>query len=325
VLTGVAGITASSPALSAAVTGRLVFSVFEHDGHAIYVLDPDNVVAMVPPPASSRAALIAGRTTPGGDVQRFLSDPARGLPAPEQVSARDAEPYRTKLLLDFIGQPTISAGVTEFGGFVGGSGSAFFSDMLGDRALGVAAQVSGKLADFGGELVYWNRRHRWNWAAALSVLPYRLGYVTYREDPAAGEVRLSEIIERQTSRGAFGVAAYPFSTATRLEVSAGVRSLSFTRDARVRVYSSTSRELVDRFETTEKVAESLHLAETNVAFVRDTSFFGATGPLFGTRARLELGRTAGTINYGTVLADWRRYFMPVRPLTVAVRGVQIGR
>ena len=72
---------ASSPALSASSAGRLVFTVFEDDGHAIYVLDPDQMVSLVPAPAQSQAALLPGRTTPGGDVYTFLSDTARGLPS----------------------------------------------------------------------------------------------------------------------------------------------------------------------------------------------------------------------------------------------------
>ena len=34
---------------------------------------------------------------------------------------------------------------------------------------------------------------------------------------------------------------------------------------------------------------------------------------------------AGTLTYGGVLADYRRYFMPVRPFTFAVRGLHYGR
>ncbi len=54
--------------------------------------------------------------------------------------------------------------------------SAFFSDMLGDRMLGVAGQVGGSLADFGGQLAYLNRKHRWNWAASSSSC--RIGWAT---------------------------------------------------------------------------------------------------------------------------------------------------
>jgi outer membrane protein assembly factor BamA len=31
------------------------------------------------------------------------------------------------------------------------------------------------------------------------------------------------------------------------------------------------------------------------------------------------------VQYANVLADWRRYFMPVRPWTIAVRGLHYGR
>ncbi len=78
--TGVAGITASSPALSAAPsTGRLAFSVFEDDGHSVYVLDPDKTVGLVSPDLTDAGAALAGRSTAPGDLERLLHDPVRGL------------------------------------------------------------------------------------------------------------------------------------------------------------------------------------------------------------------------------------------------------
>jgi Tol biopolymer transport system component len=323
IVTGVAGITSTSPALSASASGRLAFSVFENDGHAIYLLEPEDLVGLVAPEATNQAALLPGRTSPSGDVLRLLNDHARGLPA--TAPAAPGVPYTHKLRLDMIGQPTITAGTGEFGGFVSGSISAFFSDMLGDRSLGVAAQVGGDLADFGGVLQYINRRHRWNWAAVLEAVPYLTGELTYEEDEAAREIWLTEVIERQTSRGAFGVAAYPFSPSTRIEVLGGARALAFTRDRRTRVYSADTREFIERRESRESAAPTLYLAETSVALVRDTSYFGATGPIFGTRARLEVGQLSGSIRQTSLLADYRRYFMPVRPVTIAVRALHFGR
>jgi hypothetical protein len=327
--TGVAGITDSSPALSASATsGRLVFSVFENDGHGIYVLDADDVVSLVPPAPSTAATVLAGRTTPAGDVYRYLNDFARGLPPPAATatSLDTAEAYDHKLKLDFIGQPMVTAGYSSsFGAYVVASGSAFFSDMLGDRQLGVAVQVAGKLRDFGGELFYANRRHRWNWSASLASMPYSIGYLTFDRDVAAGELRYSEVIERQTSRGLFLRTAFPFNSATRIEFGGGARALSFSRDARVRVYSIETGELIERRQEFTPIGETLYLGETSVALVRDTSFFGATGPLYGSRARLEVGQSIGTLQYTTLLADWRRYFMPKRPLTFGVRAVHFGR
>ncbi len=89
-----------------------------------------------------------------------------------------------------------------------GSMSAYFSDMLGDRGLGIAVAAGGTVADFGAQIVYGNRRHRWNWAVAAQVLPYATGYASFVESDGS-QVVVSELIERQTSRGFAGTASFP--------------------------------------------------------------------------------------------------------------------
>lgn len=323
--TGIAGITSSSPALSLATkSGRLVFSVFEDDGHVVYRLDPAKVVALVSPEATGVAAVLPGRTTPGGDVLALLGDPIRGLPPPA-APADTVEKYRQTLGLDFLGQPTVSGSVSAFGTRVSGGISAVFSDMLGDRALGLQAQAGGTLADFGGQLVYLNRRHRWNWAASLHSLPASIGYLSGRDDVAAGERTITEVIERQTVSGLTATTAYPFSASTRFEVSGGAQAIRFEREVRTGTYSLDNRALLAATREKTPLGPTLYLGQASVALVRDTAFFGATAPLYGARARLELGRTIGTVQYSTLLADWRRYYMPVRPFTIAVRALHLGR
>jgi hypothetical protein len=206
-----------------------------------------------------------------------------------------------------------------------GGVSALFSDMLGDRMLGVAAQIGGSLYDLGGELMYLNRRSRWNWMTSAGVLPYRIGYLELRQDPAQQQTIVTEVIHRQISRGASFATAYPFNSTTRLEVSGGARALSFRSEERRLVYSTTSRNLIDRQAAVVTTAPALYLAETSAAIVHDTSFFGATSPVFGSRSRLQIGQSLGSLQYTSVLADWRRYFMPKRPVTVAVRALHYGR
>ena len=322
-ITGVAGITSSSPTLSAASNGRLAFSVFEDDGHAIYLLDEADMVELVPPQADARAALLPGRSAPTGDVQRLLADPGRGLP--DQGASSPAMPYTHGLTLDAVGSPTLSAGVSEFGAYAVGGVSALFSDMLGDRMLGVAAQIGGSIHDLGGELMYLNRRSRWNWNTSVGVLPYRYGYLELRQDRENEQALVTEVIHRQTSRGASFATAYPFNATTRVEVSGGARALSFRTEERTLVYSTTTRNLIERRAPIATTAPALYLAEASAAIVYDTSFFGATSPVFGSRSRLEIGQSLGSLRYTSVLADWRRYFMPKRPVTVAVRALHYGR
>ncbi|HUF46378.1 MAG TPA: hypothetical protein VMM93_01120 [Vicinamibacterales bacterium] len=327
--TGVAGITAGSPALTSASTGRLAYSVFEGDGHAIYVLDPADIVGLVAPPTGAVGALLPGRSEPAGDVFRLLENHERGLPSPAAAAAAIAltEPYGRKMTLDLVTQPTISAGISEFGGFVSGGISALFSDMLGDRVMMLTVQASGSLADVGGQVAYLNRRHRWNWAAVVEQMPYRIGYIDARSepDPVTGHLAVTEVTLRQTSRGTSLVTAYPFSTSTRLEFSAGARSLGYTRENRTRFYSAETGRFIERVDTREEPYSTLYLADASAALVHDSSFYGATGPIYGARYRAELYQSFGSLHYQTVLADWRRYLMPVAPVTIALRGLHVGR
>jgi hypothetical protein len=323
VATGVAGVTASSPALSASNGGRLVFSVFDDAKYAIYSLDPADIVSLVAPEASMTSAVLPGRSLPGGDVQALLSNTTRGLPP--IGPANPGETYRGKLMLDTIGQPTISGSFTNYGTRFYGGLSATFSDMLGDRGLGVAAQIGGSLSDIGGQIVYMNRRHRWNWAVSGVVAPQSAGYVVNTRDPVTGDVRVTEVIDRQPIRAVLGTVAYPLSPATRLELSGGAQALSFTREFRTGTYDGSTGRLTDVTRGEFPVGERMYLSLGQVALVNDNSYFGATSPIYGGRSRLEFGHTSGTVRYSTVLVDVRRYYMPVRPFTFAVRGLHYGR
>jgi outer membrane protein assembly factor BamA len=59
--------------------------------------------------------------------------------------------------------------------------------------------------------------------------------------------------------------------------------------------------------------------------VGDTTVFGPTGPLVGSRYRFEIAPAIGQLAYTRVLADYRQYLMPVRPYSVALRLLHSGR
>ncbi len=138
--------------------------------------------------------------------------------------------------------------------------------------------------------------------------------------------RSSEVIERQTVRGAFGSAAVSVQRDRRgSRCRAAPRRLTFERETRTGTYNTTGGQLLGVTRETVPLGPALYLGQASVALVRDSSFFGATAPLYGARSRFELGRTIGTVQYTSVLADWRRYYMPKRPVTIAVRGLHVGR
>jgi outer membrane protein assembly factor BamA len=62
-----------------------------------------------------------------------------------------------------------------------------------------------------------------------------------------------------------------------------------------------------------------------MALVYDSALFGATAPILGQSYMLEAMPTFGSFKMYTLMADYRRYFMPVRPLTLAFRALHYGR
>lgn len=322
--TGVAGITSTSPALSmAADTGRLAFSVFEKGGASVYILDEQDEVLLVPPPVSVRGALLPTRALPDASASRIATEAGRGVTSTTGPITNEAYPAR--LELDALGQPTVTAGVSSWGAYAGGSVSALFKDVLGDRVLSTGAQIAGTIDDLGGWLTYINRKHRWNWGLSVEQAPYRAEFLTATQNFTENQLVADSIIERQMSRGAFGLANYPLSQSKRLEFSAGARHLSFSREHRISTYDLTTGSLLRRKDDKTPVGQPLSLVEGSVAFVHDTSYFGATSPLYGRRYRFELGQSLGTLRYNSILADARQYVMPVRPVTIGIRGLHYGR
>jgi outer membrane protein assembly factor BamA len=61
------------------------------------------------------------------------------------------------------------------------------------------------------------------------------------------------------------------------------------------------------------------------AFVGDSTVFGLTGPILGQRFRFEAAPTLGQLSMTTMTADYRKYFMPVEPVTWATRLLHYGR
>jgi Omp85 superfamily domain len=131
--------------------------------------------------------------------------------------------------------------------------------------------------------------------------------------------------QTQLNSGVSALVHYPFSRVQRVEFSAGVRRIGFDAELETQLFSPATGQLLD--ETTEELPrpDAINLGEATMALVYDSSIFGATSPLVGRSYRFEYSQMAGTLNFGGLLADYRRYFMPLRPFTFAVRGLHYGR
>jgi Tol biopolymer transport system component len=315
--TGVSGITAISPALTVAKTsGRMLFSVFEDQGYAVFALDSSRTHGE---PVVLGAAVANAGVLPPGDVPgratvtNYLRDPLTGLASGTEFTT---VPYHASFALDAIGQPSIgvSAG-GPFGTGVGGGVSFLFGDQLSDRQIGVAVQANGQVQDIGGQVVYQNLRNRWNYGASVEHIPYAYGY--YDRDQRTGQYLL--VLQRIFVDQAQLSTAYPFSTTKRVEFSASETRLGYSSQIQALDFNGYPVS-----QTSGSSAPTSFYTTAGVALVGDNSYSAFTNPIEGSRYRFEVSPTIGSFHYTTGLADYRNYLF-ARPITFAFRGLQYGR
>src|SRR4030095_11763382 len=172
-----------------------------------------------------------------------------------------------------------------------------------------------------------NQERRWNWGAIGELVPgirryRRFGDVEY--DGEAAMLKQSDYLQRMQMRMA-GLLAYPFNRGLRLELTAGVRHAMYHRELRSQISSATTGKVLSTERVTSSGGDPTTVAEVGAALVHDTTVFGLTGPLVGSRYRLEITPAGGELTYARVLADYRRYVMPVKPYSLALRVLHSAR
>jgi hypothetical protein len=336
--TGISGITGSSPALSVASgTGVAAFSVYEDGKYDIYALDLGpgatggagragrglsevEVNAAVLPPLDRRPS----------EVLALLENSTLGLPPPAEYPTTK---YTPTLSLEGLAQPTIAVGADRFGAAVGGGIALQFSDMLGDHNLVTAVQLNTgltnnfSLKNTSAQAIYFNQAHRVNWGIVAGQIPYlsggfQSGVGLVGNEPAEID---QTILFRQTEQSAAAIVAYPFNRAQRVEFQGGITRMSFDQVVETTAFSLNTGNLLVNDSSTTSIGTPLNMASTSAALVYDTANFGATSPVQGQRYRLEATPTFGSLRFTSLLADYRRYFMPVSFYTIAARVLHYGR
>ena len=244
-LTGASGITALSPALSAA-QGRVVFSAYEDNAYNIYSLDAeqDRLTGMEKVQLPLNAAVLPPREHGEGAVFTALEDPVAGLPlSTEPIQPDD---YSPSLSLDFVGQPAVGVGFGAFGPSVAGGVSFLLSDMLGNHTVGTSVQATSRLDEFGGTIFYLNRTKRWNWGVSIDQIPYvargfKAGVVELEGQPVYLE-REFRLLQRDQSFS--GMISYPLSRSLRIDGTGGYRRIGIKQDLTSRFYSLDTGEQI---------------------------------------------------------------------------------
>lgn len=325
---GVSGITALSPALSVAQkSGRLAYSGYNEGGYTIYSIDSSEALAGNPDLiqlGQIMPSVLPPRVQPEGSLLGLLKNPLFGLPVETKFQVTG---YKPKLSLDYVSPPQVAVGVDRYGTYGAGGLTLFWSDMLGRHTLATMFGVTSRLKDSTALLGYLNSTHRANWGAVLQRIPYVTGGYEVGTDVVFNEPAYVEkdYLYWQINYDFSGFVTYPLNQVKRFELSAGYRYIDFDQEIYTFAYSLYDNTvLIDQVEKLPS-PPSIHFGYVGAAFVYDSSFFGATSPILGQSYILEFSPLAGSLTYYSLLADYRRYLMPMRPFTLAFRFLHYGR
>ena len=322
-VTGVSGITMLSPAFSYSPDKDLLaFSVFHERGYIVNTGTPGDMATFVDVVADGSPH--PGRFLPPGvpgirsRVAGYLVDPYTGLVSDNVYTGSQAEDYKPSLQLDYVGQPNIGVGADPYGSYIGGGTSAFFSDMLGDRFMGVSLNANGTVKDIGGQVFYLNQKKRWNWGLGVQHTPYQRLYLGFL--PNGYQVQRQRIFIDAVE----GVLAFPISATRRLEGGLGFTRYGYDLELET-FYTDPFQRIVGYERVGLDSRDPLNLASVSLAYVGDNSFHAFTGPVRGGRFRMGGEVYYGTVNFQSLTFDYRRYFNNGGPVTLASRGLHLGR
>lgn len=333
--TGVAGITDLSPAMSLSTSsGRIAYSVFSDGGWDIYALDPataePKTVTMELEMESPARLLPPSVQAQGQKVAEYLAEPEAGLP--DDPAVFTTKKYSRKLNLNYVGPPTVGVGVNRYGVGIAGSVALGFADVLGTHEVGLFLQGTGATQStsnlFGGQAYYLNQQHRYQWGGSLTHIPYVDRFTLYEErlieldgQPVVADVYF-DVEDTVTVDEIALINQYPFSTTTRFEATVGYTNLGY--DTRIDEYVFVGSALIDNQRYRLDTRDDIGYYRGAVAYVGDSSLFGFISPLNGARYRFEVATQSGDLDFESVLADYRKYWL-VRPVTFAMRGIYFGR
>jgi Tol biopolymer transport system component len=323
--TGVSGITDLSPALSVAVnSGRLAYSAYDSGQYSIFAIDQkdDQGTADLTNFGGKMLSVLPPREQPGGALLGLLKNPLFGLP--EQVEFPDSS-YKPRLTLDYVAPPQVGVGIDRFGTYGGGGVGLYWTDMLGYHSVGTVVQSTSRLKDLTGILSYQNSQHRMNWGAVVGRIPYVYGGYSVAIDEVNQAYIEQDYLFWQINYQIGGYLSYPFNQVRRLELSTGFQYIDFDNEIITQAYSLYDGMQLYRDVQKLPSAPSISYAYTTLALVYDSALFGATGPILGQSYMAEVTPTIGAFSMYTLMADYRRYFMPVRPFTLAFRALHYGR
>lgn len=208
--------------------------------------------------------------------------------------------YTPKFALDFIGG---NAGYATNIGLVGSS-ILSFSDILNNHNILIGANIFGSITDADLLFRYTNLTSRTNWGVA--AFQFRFDQLATFQSPVLSQT------QTQINRGLQFFISRPFSKFNRFEF--GIQGVN------------RSRELVDiEFtffgirRTRRGSLGSVNFIQPNFGLVTDNVLYGITGPIAGTRGRIDIIPTVGDLQFTRMIVDYRKYYNVLQQYAFAFR------
>jgi len=287
----------------AAAGDRLVFSAFHASGYDLYAADrfgtkwslrerrgtPPQPVASAPPALVSRAS--------PPDTLRF---------DPERIGM--IEPYRPRFRLD---ASRAGAGGDVYWTNAGGLGFLnliTLTDDLGDHRLDFLVNFYGAIdnSDLAASYTYLRRRLNLS-GGVFMVNNYYNSVIT-----SVGELLTDDTLFRERNYGFYGRASYPLSIFRRFDL-----------DLQVLTSERTDYEFDELGFLVPTVRRSSRLLQPSLGFVHDNALYGLHGPVAGSRWAFSFARglplSRSSLDRWTVVADVRKYWLPVQRQSLALR------
>jgi len=330
--TGISGITAFAPALSVAQeSGLIAYTYYYNSNHQIYTANPDEFMHIETD--ANEVDFSAGTLPPLNHIAYNIVDSSlynRVDNIPVNTDSFSTVSYKPKFQLDAISnavQTDVSAG--RYGTNMAGSVSMSFSDILGNNQLFSALSLNGEIYDFGIQAAYVNQKRKLKFGGIISHIPTRYGTITQQRDSITYNGERIEVYNlaldniRMFEDNISLFAFYPFSQTRRVEAGISTSWYYYRYDRYNNYYSDYGYFLGSAKEKLDS-PEGFNLQQVDVAYVKDNSYFGMTAPLQGQRARLQIIKNFGILNFYSALLDYRQYFF-MKPLSFAFRLYHYGR
>ncbi len=355
VLSGVSGITPSSPAMSWSAKGnRMVFCAFTGGGWDVFAInDPHRLkvryepavpagpgVFQGPPTAGLEGVdmeLVPKRRAPLAEVTSFTYEPSnlgsgeggrvRLVGLQEYMDPRHVAPEESEEERDVERAPDLAA-VPDTSGFEISKYKLKFTQDLAAGGIGFASNVSvfGQTAlAFSDILGNHNIYIAANVFGSLSESDFLFAYLNLAKRTNYGFVAFQE-------RRDFYIFTAPDRSEYESQIYRGGALLlwrPFNRFNRLE-FDLQANAVSSRIFPYGFGGESIRTGDTeyfvssSIGLVHDNSLFGLTGPLAGGRSRLRFEQAVGDISYSSGVIDYRRYLNLRQRYALATRLVWAG-